>query len=122
MKFWKSLNCAFNGIRKAFQTERNLRFHFFAAIIVTFSGIILSLSILEWVGIVFSIGLVICAELFNTSIEKLVDLVSPQFDKKAGLVKDISAGAVLFAAIISIIIGLIIFLPKIISFLKFWFN
>lgn len=113
MKFWKSLCCAFNGIKKAFQTERNLRFHFFVAIIVTFLGIILSLSILEWVGILFCIGLVICAELFNTAIEKLVDLVSPQFDKKAGLVKDISAGVVLFAAIISIIIGLIIFLPKI---------
>ena len=113
MKFWKSLCCALNGIRKAFQTERNLRFHFFAAIIVTFLGIILSLSIFEWVGILFCIGLVICAELFNTSIEKLVDLVSPQFNEKAGLVKDISAGAVLFTAIISIIIGLIIFLPKI---------
>jgi len=122
VKLWKSLCCAFNGIRKAFQTERNLRFHFFAAIIVTFSGIILSLSILEWVGIIFSIGLVICAELFNTSIEKLVDLFSPQFDKKAGLVKDISAGAVLFATIISIIIGLIIFLPKIFFFLQFLFN
>jgi len=113
VKFWKSLCCAFNGIKKAFQTERNLRFHFFVAIIVTFLGIILSLSIFEWVGILFCIGLVICAELINTSIEKLVDLVSPQFNKKAGLVKDISAGAVLFAAIISIIIGLIIFLPKI---------
>ena len=113
MKFWKSLCCAFNGIKKAFQTERNLRFHFLVAIIVTFLGIILSLSIFEWVGILFCICLVICAELFNTAIEKLVDLVSPQFNKKAGLVKDISAGAVLFTAIISIIIGLIIFLPKI---------
>ena len=69
------------------------------------------------VAIIIVIGLVISAEIFNTSIEELVNLVSPQKNEKAGIIKDLAAAAVLILAITALITGLIIFLPKIISFI-----
>lgn len=78
---------------------------------VIIAGIVLGITRTEWIMVVMCIGTVIAAELFNTAIEKLVDLVSPERHPVAGRVKDIAAGAVLICAVAAAIIGLIIFIP-----------
>ena len=80
-----------------------------------YAGFICKLNILEWGLVELAIGLVLVSELINTAIEWLVDLVSPEYKEKAGSIKDVAAGAVLVAATISVIIGAIVFLPKIIE-------
>ena len=82
-----------------------------AAMAVIIAGIVLGITRTEWIMVVMCIGTVISAELFNTAIEKLVDLVSPERHPVAGRVKDIAAGAVLICAVAAAIIGLIIFIP-----------
>ena len=82
-----------------------------AAMAVIIAGIVLGITRTEWIMVVMCIGTVIAAELFNTAIEKLVDLVSPVRHPVAGRVKDIAAGAVLICAVAAAIIGLIIFIP-----------
>jgi len=109
-KFLNSFKYAFNGIKHCFRSENNFKVHTLAAIVVVVLGAWSKLSRWEWCILVFCIGLVLCCEIFNTAIEKLVDLVSPSYNDKAGKVKDIAAGAVLVAAIVSFIIGSIIFI------------
>ena len=77
------------------------------------AGWCFDISKMEWVAVVICIGCVFAMELVNTAIERLVDLVSPKFNAKAGLVKDIAAAAVLIASMMSLAVGLIIFVPKI---------
>jgi len=105
------------GIRTAFISERNLKIQTCFVVLVILSGCVLHISIIEWLICFLCFGLVIGAELMNTSVEKLVDLASPQFHPLAEKVKDIAAGAVLFNSVIAAIIGLIIFLPKIWEFI-----
>lgn len=92
----------------------NFQIHLVATILVGIAGWYFQLSGNEWLWIVLAIGLVLVAELLNTAIELLVDLVSPEFNVKAGKVKDVAAGAVIVAAFISVIIAAIIFIPKLI--------
>lgn len=108
-----SFKYAVNGIRHAIKTQHNLQIHIFAAIVVILLGVILKLNLLEWSLITLSIGLVFSAEMLNTAIEYLTDLISPEYNKQAGQVKDIAAGAVLVCAITAALVGLFIFLPKI---------
>ncbi len=108
-----SFKYAFKGIFTAIKTQANLRIHLFAAILVTAMGFYFQISRAEWILVILAIGVVISAELFNSAIEFLTDLVSPGQNETAGKVKDIAAGAVLISAISAAIIGLIIFLPKI---------
>jgi diacylglycerol kinase (ATP) len=110
-----SFRYAFHGINLLIRKEHNAWIHLAAALMVIGFGIILKLSAMEWSLIVFAIGLVFAAEAVNTAIEKLVDLVSPQHNKKAGKVKDLAAGAVLICAITAAIIGLLVLLPKIMA-------
>ena len=91
--------------------EQNLSFHLIASVIVIIAGFVLGITRTEWMIIALCIGVVIAAELFNTAIEKLVDLVSPERHPIAGQVKDIAAGAVLICAAAAAIVGLIIFIP-----------
>lgn len=111
----KCFKYAFNGIFFAVKTQANVRNHIVVAVLVISAGFVFKINPVEWVFIIFAIGLVLASELFNTTIESLVDIVSPTYNEKAGLVKDVAAGAVLIAAVISVIIGAIIFLPKIIK-------
>ena len=111
----KSFAFAFRGIFKAFRTEHNLWIQSSVAIVVIFFGFYFQIPSNEWVLIIISIGMVIMAELFNTAIENLVDLVSPKYNKMAEFVKDVAAGAVLVAAIAAAIIGTIIFIPYLLS-------
>jgi len=110
----KSFGYAFKGIGYALKTQHNIWIHYLLAIAVLAFGFWLNVNQTEWILLVFAIGFVLVSELFNTAIEVLVDLVSPEQNPKAGLTKDIAAGAVLVAAITAASIGLIIFIPKII--------
>lgn len=114
-KLVNSFKYAIEGFISSFKTERNMKIHVLAMIIVVILGMYLNLSLIEWCFIAISVALVIGAELFNTAIETIVDMISPQKNPKAKLAKDISAAAVLAFAIGSAIIGLIIFVPKFID-------
>ncbi len=118
MKILKSFAFAFNGIRLCFKTETNFKIHVTLAALVIILGFILAISVTEWMAIIFCIGFVITIEMVNTALEKLCDLVNAAIHPVIKKVKDIAAGAVLLSAVASFIIGGIIFLPKIMVFLK----
>ncbi len=115
----KSISWALSGISYAFRTQFNFRFHVISALIVLILSIVLKLSPLEWCVVLFCIASVITAELLNTAHEVNTDLISPGFNEAAKHVKDLAAAAVLVTAIISAIIGCIIFLPKIYALIIF---
>jgi diacylglycerol kinase len=114
-KFLNGFYFAWKGISYSFSTQLNFRIHCLIALFVMNAGFYFTLNNFEWLWIIAATALVVMAELFNTTIETLVDLVSPEFNPKAGLVKDISAAAVLIAAFMALLIGVLIFLPKIID-------
>lgn len=116
-KLANSFKYAFEGFISSFKTERNMKIHIFIMMLVIIAGIIFKISKAEWIVCIFCIGLVVSGELFNTSIEKIVDMVMPYKNEKAKIAKDVSAAAVLVLAIASAIIGLIIFMPKFINIL-----
>ena len=112
-----SFKYAFEGILQAYVGEQNLKIHTVIAILVIIFGFILKISYTEWLVCLVLIGLVLMAEFFNTSIEYLVDLVSPDIHPLAKATKDTASAGVLMIAIISAIIGLTIFVPKLINFI-----
>ena len=112
-KLINSFKYAIEGFVSSFKTERNMKIHILAMVLVVLLGMYLKLTLIEWCFITFAIALVIGSELFNTAIETIVDMVSPEKNPKAKLAKDISAAAVLAFAIGAAIIGMIIFIPKI---------
>lgn len=107
----RSFKYAFNGIKCCIGKEQNLSFHLIATAVVITTGFILGISRMEWIIIILCIGLVIAAELVNSAIERLVDLISPEQHPIAGRVKDIAAGAVLVCAIVAATVGILIFFP-----------
>ena len=108
-----SFKFAFEGIKKAYEGEQNLKIHTVFAILVIVCGFIFKITYIEWLVCLILIGLVIMAEFFNTSIEYVVDLASPHIHPLAKAAKDTAAAGVLVMAIIAAIVGLIIFVPKI---------
>lgn len=110
-KILNSFKYAIQGFFSAFKTERNMKIHILAMFVVIALGIWLKLNPIEWCLIVVAIVIVISAELFNTAIETVVDMISPEKNEKAKIAKDISAAAVLAVAIGAAIIGIIIFIP-----------
>lgn len=108
----RSLKFAIRGAWLLITTEHSIMVQFIIAIIMTIVGFIMKLSAIEWMFQLMAIGLVLVAESLNTGIEKLSDFIHPDYHKRIGFIKDISAGAATFAAIIAIIIGLIIYIPK----------
>ena len=113
MKRLNSFKFAFNGIGFMMRTQKNAWIHFAAAILVIVFGIAYHLEKQEWVLLIFAIGLVFMAELFNTAIEFLTDILSPDYNKSAGRAKDLAAAAVLVSAIAAALVGFFIFIPKI---------
>lgn len=109
----KSFKFAFKGLKLAIRYEQNFKVHFFAAVLVSAIGFYFNISTQEWLWVIAAIGLVMTAELFNSALEKLVDLVSPEYNAKAGAVKDMAAAAVLITSIAAAIIGILIFYPYI---------
>jgi len=120
MKFQKKrkklsigLKFALKGILSFFVKERNAKIHLVASILVIAAGIYFELNSAQWLWITLSIALVLMTEMLNSSIELLCDLTTPDHNEKAGRLKDISAGAVLIAAIFALIVAGIIFYPKV---------
>ena len=105
----KTFRDAWHGFRIAFKEERNLRIHSVATLVVLLLAVYFQITSLEWIALVITIGMVVCLELVNSAIENLTDLVTNERHPLAGKVKDISAAAVLFASVISVVVGLLIF-------------
>jgi len=114
-KIRNSFKYAIEGIWTSFKTERNMKIHIFIMILVIIAGIILKINKSEWIICIILFAIVIGSELFNTSIETIVDMVMPEKNEKAKIAKDVSAGAVLVVAIEAAIIGLVIFVPRILN-------
>lgn len=112
-----SFKYAGQGVYEAFLGEQNLKIHAIIGILVVIFGFILRISYFEWLICLVLIGLVIMAEFFNTAIEYVVDLASPEIHPLAKMAKDTASAGVLMMAIISAIIGLIIFVPKLVHFI-----
>ena len=113
--FLRSFKYAFEGILTGIKEEQNMKIHISIMILVIIFGIILKISKIEWIICIILFGLVISMELINTAIENVVDLITKEKNEQAKIAKDVAAGAVLVSAIASAIIGLIIFVPKVIS-------
>lgn len=115
----KSFKYAIKGIIYSFREEQNFRFHIFSAVIVVVLMFVFNTTLLEKAFLVFLIGLVIIAELVNSICERIVDIIKPRLHPYAKKIKDMTAAVVLIAAVVSLVCGLIIFIPKIIVFLNF---
>ena len=113
----KSTTHAFRGVGIFIRTTHNSWVHIFFTLLAVYLGFILHISSLEWIAIIFAIGLVILAETINTAIEIDIDLTSPTYHPYARDTKDVAAGAVLITVAIAGLVGLIIFLPKILLIL-----
>ena len=119
IKRLKSFAFALNGLKILILEEHNARIHLVAAILVVIAGILLKISNAEWVAVTFSIGLVFALETINSAIENLADFISPDKNDQIKKVKDLSAGAVLIGAMTALFIGVIVFIPKLITLLFF---
>lgn len=109
----KSVSFAFKGAVKLITTEHSVMVQFTIAILMTVAGFYFKISSAEWLFQTLAIGLVMSVEGLNTAVEKVADFIHPNYHERIGFIKDIAAGAVFFAAITAIIIGFIIYLPKI---------
>jgi len=108
----KSFKYAFKGFWLLIKTEASIKVQLILGILVTVLGLVMDLSTTEWLFQTLAIAMVLTSESLNTAIEKLCDFVNPNYNERIGFIKDIAAGAVTFAALFAIIIGLIIYLPK----------
>jgi diacylglycerol kinase (ATP) len=107
----KSVTFAFKGAVKLITTEHSVMVQFSIGLILTFAGFYFGISKTDWLFQILAIGLVMSIEGLNTAVEKIADFIHPDYHERIGFIKDIAAGAVFFAAITAIIIGLIIYLP-----------
>jgi diacylglycerol kinase (ATP) len=114
----RSFKYALRGIGFVLRSEHNAWIHILVALIVSAAGIAVHLSSLEWCCIVISISVVLAAEAFNTALEQLTNLVSPDFHPLAGKTKDIAAGGVLITALGAATVGIIVFLPHVFSAIR----
>lgn len=116
--FSKSMGHALDGIAYVTTHERNFKTEIVLGIITLILGVILKVSITEWLILIITISLVLCFEIINTAIERGVDLVTKEYKELARIAKDVSAGAVLVMSMFSVVIGIIIFIPKITDMLN----
>ncbi len=114
-KLIKSFSNALLGIAFLFKSQTNAQIELTIAGIVIIAGILLRISPAEWIIILLCIALVLSLEGINTAIEIFADKLHPEFDKEIGKAKDVAAGAVLIASIVSAIVGLIIFAPRLLE-------
>lgn len=112
MRFLKSFLYAFNGLKTCLISEKNFQIQFSIAILVGIAGFYFQISSIEWILILICMSMVLSLEMINSAIEKSIDFVSADYHDTIKKIKDIAAGAVLLASIISLIIGCIIFIPK----------
>ena len=112
----RSFKAAFEGIASTYKKEQNIKIHTIISLIVIVSGIVFKINYIEWLVCLVLIGFVLMAEFFNTAIEYVVDLASPNIHPLAKAAKDTASAGVLMMAIIAAVIGCVIFIPKIIEF------
>ncbi|AZJ31185.1 MULTISPECIES: diacylglycerol kinase family protein [Tenacibaculum] len=113
----RSIKFAVKGMWLLITTEDSIKAQLTFALIAVFLGFYFNISATEWIVQVLAIGVVLVAEALNTAIEKVADFIHPNYHKKIGFIKDIAAGAPAFAALVSLIIAGVIYLPKIIAIL-----
>jgi len=118
VKYGRRFLNAFRGMYIVLKTTRHIFIHLVSALLVVAAGFYFDVAALEWVALVFAIGMVFTAEAFNTAIEIDIDLTSPDFHPYARDTKDAAAAAVLLSAFTALSVGLIIFLPKIFKLLS----
>lgn len=106
---YRAFGCAIRGILTAVQTERNMKIHIAAALIVFIAAALLQLDRMSWLFLVLAIALVFIAELVNTAVEAIIDLISPDEHVLARVAKDTAAGAALVAAVFAVVIGILVF-------------
>jgi len=106
----KSFGFAISGIIQFFITETHAKIHLLAAVMAIGFSFFLEIEQGDWLFIVLAIGIVLISEMINTSIEKIVDIVSPEINSKAEFIKDVAAGAVLVSASIALILGCLVFI------------
>ncbi|MDZ7271102.1 MAG: diacylglycerol kinase family protein [candidate division KSB1 bacterium] len=111
----RSFRYAFRGLAILVREEHNARIHLVAAIGVIAAGVLFRLSRWEWVAVTLAIGLVFSFELLNSALERLADVVSPERSEAIGKIKDLSAAGVLMSALTALVIGLWVFVPKIVA-------
>ncbi len=116
-KRMKSFAYAFHGFSYLLRDEHNARIHLIAAILAIFLGFILDISNPEWIAIIIAIGFVFAMEMVNSAIEALCDFVSPEHREIIKKAKDVAAGAVLMAAMTAAMIGIIVFGPKLYTYI-----
>lgn len=112
-----SFSYAVTGIRTAFATQPNVRIHLFIALLISILGYFFGLSTEELIEIILLVGLVLVAEMINTAIEFACNAITTETHPEIKKAKDVAAGSVLVVSILAIIIGLIIFIPKILTLL-----
>jgi diacylglycerol kinase len=112
-----SFRNALIGIKTAYKSQKNLRLHIVISFFVIFLGVFLKVSIVEWLILLLTILMVVITEMFNTALEFTVDLFSTEYSKQAKKAKDVSAAGVLITAFFAILIGITIFLPKLLLLL-----
>ena len=108
-----SIKYAVNGIKVLLKEEHNSRIHVAASLFAIVSSFVLRISVIEWLFIIFSIGLVFAMELINSAIENLSDEINKEINPSIKKIKDLAAGAVLVSAVSALTIGLVIFIPKV---------
>ena len=109
---FKSVGFAFKGAVKLIATEHSVMVQFAIAVLMVFAGFYFEISTTEWMFQTLAIGFVLAIEGLNTAVEKIADFIHPNYHERIGFIKDIAAGAVFFAALTAISIGLIIYVPK----------
>jgi len=109
---FKSIGFAFKGMIKLITTEHSVMVQFSLGILLTVAGFYFDISATEWMFQILAIGFVLAIEGLNTAVEKIADFIHPNYHERIGFIKDIAAGAVFFAALTAITIGLIIYVPK----------
>lgn len=112
-----SFRYAISGICYTFKTERNFKIHIFATILVVLLASLFSVSRVEWLMLIIVIGMTLTLELVNTAVERVVNMLTTEYHPLAKIVKDVAAGAVFISSIISMIVGLCIFAPRLIELL-----
>lgn len=113
---------AFNGLYIFFKKERNGQIQFVVAVGVIITGFYFQINSIQWLVILLCVAVVISLEIINSALEKLSDMLEPNYNLSIKIIKDMAAAAVLWAALLSVIIGLIIFIPKIIAEIGHFFT
>ncbi|MBF7096855.1 diacylglycerol kinase family protein [Alkalibacter mobilis] len=116
----KSFEYAYEGISYCLKTQRNMRIHFTFVALVIAAGMYFDIHMVEWTGLFITFSLVITSEMFNTAIEKVVDMITEDYHEKAKIAKDVAAGAVLINAIVAVFVGYLVFFHRIVEVLYNW--